>query len=440
MASPLTHLAHAQRVRELLAPAFARLRADTAGGEPEWLAIDDPGLPGRVTARAVITETELPPFDNSQMDGYVVRTADFVDGPPYQFPVGRATAAGDAPTAHEPGTAAPIMTGAAMPAGADAVIPIEQADPPRFTSLRRAGEPEVAPARVAFGHAPETGAFVRRAGSDHPARAPLLAAGARLRPSSIGLLASAGVARVAVRARPRILLVSTGDEVVAPGRPLTPGRIYDANAPLLSAALREAGAVVTAVHVADDPAAFLGLLAEAAPTHDLLVTSGGISQGAFEVVRETLTAGWPAAAPAVLQASTVEFGGIAMQPGGPQGVGTVTIAGAERATSLPVLCFPGNPVSSAISAELFLLPLLRDHAGVPEPARETRVLAHDTDSPAHKHQVRRGAVDEAGAVVLTPPSSHLLADLARAELLAHIPVGVDHLAAGSPIEIQRFHV
>ncbi|MFC7764914.1 molybdopterin-binding protein [Leucobacter soli] len=232
------------------------------------------------------------------------------------------------------------MTGAAIPIGADAVIPIELADPPRFGELRRAGDP--APqGSVRFVAAPAPAEFVRTAGSDLPAGAILLDAGVRLTPSRIGLLANAGVRSVPVRPKPRILLVSTGDEVSAPGEPLAPGRIYDANTPLLASALRGAGADVEVCRVSDSPDALRRLVVEEGSTADVLVTSGGISAGAYEVVREAL-AGLGA-----------EFTGLALQPGGPQGCGGLALPGGG---SLPALCFPGNPVSSALSAELFLLP------------------------------------------------------------------------------------
>ena len=431
-----THTEHAAIIADLVAPILGSVK----DREPVWLPIDDGALSGRVVARDIPAAMALPPFDNSQMDGYAVRTADFTGTAPFTFVVGSSAAAGDAPFACEPGTAHPVMTGAALPIGADAVIPIEQADPPSFGRLRRPNDPassdaayiDSAPETGSFAHAPRCGAFVREQGSDHPVGAPLVLAGARLRPSTIGLLASAGIARVPVRRPLRVLLISTGDEVTAPGEPLAPGRIYDANAPLLAAALRDSGAEVTARRVADRPEA-LRACVEAADDHDLIVTSGGISAGAFEVVRDAFGGD-----PARPGASTgVEFTGIAMQPGGPQGAGVIEVDGRR----LAILCFPGNPVSSALSAELFLLPLLREYAGLPDRAlRSTARLAHDTVSPEHKHQVRRGKFLDDGTVELSPPSSHLLADLAGAELLAHIPVGVAQLAAGSPIEIQRFDV
>ena len=417
--------AHEARISALLGPVFARLRDAT----PDELAIDDPALAGRVTARDLASPIPLPPFDNSQLDGYAVRLADLpaalAPGASFALRIGHTIAAGDAPPVHEPGTAMPVMTGAAIPHGADAVIPIERADPPRFTELRRAGE--AAPlGEVRFSALPAPGEFVRRAGSDLPRGAELLPAGARLGPARIGLLANAGLAAVPVRPLPRVLLVTTGDEVASPGVQAAPGHVYDANTPLLAAALRGAGATVTTRRAADDPEEFARTVAALAPDHDLLVTSGGISAGAFEVVREAL-------AP-----RGVRFLSLALQPGGPQGIGLARFDGASGEIRIPALCFPGNPVSSALSLELFLAPLLRAHTGRPAARRaERRALAHDVESPATKHQLRRGRIEPDGSVRLTPPSSHLLADLAEAQILAHIPVGVSRLDAGAEVDIWR---
>nr|WP_255529483.1 molybdopterin-binding protein [Leucobacter edaphi] len=232
------------------------------------------------------------------------------------------------------------------------------------------------------------------------------------------MLANAGISEVPVVRLPRVLLLATGDEVAGAGETPRPGQIFDANGPLLAAALRGAGAEVVSRRVADQPAAVTALLREEAPRFDLVVTSGGISAGAFEVIREALT---PAG---------IDFLAVAMQPGGPQGLGALP-------GGTPVLCFPGNPVSSALSAEAFLLPLLRSFAGRTPRRSEHRELADAVDSPAMKHQLRRGNLDTDGRVRVTPPSSHLLADLAAAELIAHIPLGVTRLEAGDTVEIWR---
>ena len=423
--SPRTLTEHAAIVRELLAPVLDRCALENA----DVLSLYDPDLPGRVISRTLTSTIPLPPFDNSQMDGYAVRTSDFIGPGPYELRIGHTTAAGDPPQPHEPATAAPVMTGAPVPLGADAIIPIEAAVPPQFTELRRAGD--LAPTgSVGFAEAPPAAQFVRRAGSDLPLGGELVAAGTRLTPAVIGLLGNAGVQHVPVRRQPRVLLVSTGDEVAdTTDAALTHGRIFDANTPMLSALLREAGASVTHMRVADDATALQQLVTTYASDFDLLLTSGGISAGAYEVVRETFTG------------HGVTFTGVAMQPGGPQGVGLLTFATPTgQPVTIAALCFPGNPVSCALSAECFLLPLLREYAR--QPGRrdaETRPLAHDVVSPSHKHQLRRGRILADGSVRVTPPSSHLLADLASAEVIAHIPVGVTDLPAGSPVEVWRLH-
>ncbi|PRI10670.1 molybdopterin molybdotransferase MoeA [Leucobacter massiliensis] len=449
---------HRAEVLSLLAAVEHRIAAEGA----ERLPVDDPGLLGQVTAETLSTDGPLPPFDNSQMDGYAVIAAELAAASaehPVRLRLGRATAAGAAPLAHEPGSASPVMTGAPLPLGADAVVPVERTLPPRFPALSRAGGP--APdrdAEVAFAEPSAAGRFVRRAGEDLPAGSPVLDPGTRLTAARIGLIAAAGIAEVPVRRSVRVLLCSTGDELAersaggdggSGDAPLRAGLIHDANTPMLAAALRAAGASVGTLRTGDTPERFRAALAEAAPGHDLVVTTGGISAGAFEVVREALSP------------LGVRFAPIAMQPGGPQGLGTLgALAGADRggavgdaapggapgaaaapggaAAGIPVLCFPGNPVSALVSAEMFLLPELRRLAGLPaERRRERRPLAHAVEKPAEKHQVRRGRIDADGRVSLSAPGSHLLADLAAAELLAQLPPGPAELAENTPVEIWR---
>ncbi|MBC9954311.1 molybdopterin molybdotransferase MoeA [Leucobacter sp. cx-42] len=430
-AGPRSLTEHAEIVRALLSPVLAA-RASAA---PELLSVLDPALNGRVIAEQLTSTIPLPPFDNSQMDGYAVRTADFVGQAPFTLTIGQTTAAGDPPHTHVAGTAAPVMTGAPVPMGADAVIPIEAAVPPRFTELQRAGQP-AATGTVSFAEAPPANQFVRRAGSDLPLGEQLVAAGTRITPPVIGLLANAGVQVVAVRQRPRVLLVSTGDEVAAAAEvsatatgQLPAGAIFDANTPMLSALFREAGAEVVHQRVPDDAERLRDVVAANAAANDLLLTSGGISAGAYEVVRDAFAD------------YGVTFTGVAMQPGGPQGAGQLTLPTADGETAtITAICFPGNPVSCALSAECFVLPALREYAGRPgRAATEVRQLAHDTVSPAHKHQLRRGRLLPDGRVRVTPPSSHLLADLAAAEVLVHIPVGVSALSTGDDVEIWRLH-
>lgn len=359
---------------------------------------------GRVLADDVRTPIDLPPFDNSQMDGYAVR-ADAAAGP---LRVSGHIAAGDPITTFAGGAAA-IMTGAPLPIGADAVVPVEEVGAPgEFAAVGETIELTVPVAN---------GSFVRARGSDLPAGTVLLEAGTVLGPAQLGALAASGVTSVPVRARPRVLIVSTGAELAEPGDPLAPGSIYDANAVSLSAAITLAGGIALATGAYSDEPGHLRLALEAAGRVDVVVTSGGVSAGAHEVVRDAL-------APL-----GVQFGPVALQPGGPQGLGTIEVAGVPT----PVLCFPGNPVSSLVSFELFLRPLLRGDRPV------LRLpLAASVDSPVAKHQVRRGRLTDEGTVELVGgASSHLLAAYARSEVLIHLPVGLSRAEAGDIVDVWR---
>jgi molybdopterin molybdotransferase len=409
---------HRAAVATLLAP-LAGLPAEELAVSAEALAADPHRHTGRVLARDVMSPINLPPFRNSQMDGYAVRAADLstaTDERPAVLRIAPRIPAGTAPAPLAPGTAAPCMTGAPVPPGADAIVPIEAATPDRFV------DEAAVDATVSFAAPVDPGAFVRAQGSDLAAGSVLVAAGMRLLPAHLGVLASAGVARVDVRRRPVVLLLSTGLELRGPGEELAPGQIHDANSVALAAALSAAGADVRTLRVASDDADRVrDALRDAAPGIDLLLTTGGVSAGAYEVVRDVLE-------------GSVEFASVAVQPGGPQGLGTADVGGAR----IPVLAFPGNPVSALVSFELFLRPVLRGIAGHPRPDRLSceLPLAEPLDSPAAKHQVRRGRIDADGRIVAVGgPGSHLLHAYATATHLVHIPVGLDRLEAGDPVTV-----
>ncbi len=372
---------HRAAVSALLAP-LAGLPAEELPVAADAVSADPHRYADRVLARDVTSPLDLPPFRNSQMDGYAVRAADLAgasDAVPAVLRIAARIPAGVAPVPLQSGTAAPCMTGAPVPPGADAIVPIEAAIPDRFV------DETATDATVAFAAPVDPGAFVRAQGSDLAAGAVLVAAGTRLLPSHWGVLASAGVAAVTVRRRPVVLLLSTGLELRAPGEQLAPGQIHDANSVALAAALSAAGAEVRPLRVASDDAGRVrDAIRDAAAGIDLLLTTGGVSAGAYEVVRDVLEGG-------------VEFVSVAVQPGGPQGLGTAEAGGAR----IPVVAFPGNPVSALVSFELFLRPVLRALAGHPRPDRPSREapLAAPLDSPAAKHQVRRGRLDEDGRVV-----------------------------------------
>ncbi|MDA3803735.1 molybdopterin molybdotransferase MoeA [Clavibacter sp. CT19] len=410
---------HRSAVEALLAP-FAELPPEELPVSAEALSADPHRHVGRVLARDVASPLDLPPFRNSQMDGYAVRAADLAgatDARPATLRIAPRIPAGVAPEPLAPGTAAPCMTGAPVPPGADAVVPIEAATPDRFV------DEGAADATVSFTAPVDPGAFVRAQGSDLAAGGVLVAAGTRLLPAHLGVLASAGVASVAVRRRPVVLLLSTGLELRGPGEELAPGQIHDANSIALAAALQDAGAAVRPLRVAsDDPDRVRDALRDAATGVDLLITTGGVSAGAYEVVRD------------VLEGGGVEFASVAVQPGGPQGLGTAEVGGAR----ITVVAFPGNPVSALVSFELFLRPVLRRIAGHAHPDRPSRELplAEPLDSPAGKHQVRRGRLDADGRVVAVGgPGSHLLHAYATATHLVHIPADVARLEAGDPVTV-----
>ncbi|WP_426186849.1 gephyrin-like molybdotransferase Glp [Microbacterium sp. TWP3-1-2b2] len=417
---------HAEAVAALLAPVFDTLADDSRA---ELVSLTPGAAYGRVLSTDVKSPITVPPFTNSQMDGYAVRAADLASASadsPAQLRIGATSAAGDAVHEHVPGTAAPVMTGAPIPAGADAVVPIELADPPRFIGIGSGADESPADTTVRFHARVETGAFVREAGADLAEGSTILPAGTRLGPAQLGSLASAGITEVRVRARPVVLLLSTGHELRAPGDALAPGQIYDANTASLTAAMQDAGAIVHFAFAPDDAAAVLDAIAQH-PHIDVIVTTGGVSAGAFEVVRHAL------------EPAGVRFGKVAMQPGGPQGLGDArlrTVGAGDR--SVPVIAFPGNPVSALLSFEMFLRPILRRAAGL-SPTRQVQraPLAEALDSPRGKHQIRRGRFRADGSVEVGAPGSHLLHDYARATILVHIPVGVDTLPAGAEVEVWR---
>jgi molybdopterin molybdotransferase len=361
---------------------------------------------GRVLAADVVAAVALPGFDNSAMDGYAVRAAE-VAGAPVSLPVATDIPAGrtDVPPL-APGTVARIMTGAPVPAGADAIVPVEATDGGTAT--------------VRIDTAADAGAYVRRAGEDVREGDVVLDAGTVLGPAQIGVAAAVGAATVSVRRRPVVLVLSTGSELVAPGAPLKPGQIYESNGPMLAAAVEDAGGLAQLLRfVPDDVGEFLGVLRARLDGVDLVLTSGGVSAGAYEVVKDGLTG------------RGVEFVKVAMQPGGPQGAG--------RLDGVPVVTLPGNPVSSQVSFEVFVRPALRAALGHPHPDRPvvTAVLAEPLRSPAGRLQIRRGVLDAAAGSVreIGTPASHRLGALARSDCFFVVPSDTTELAAGDPVAV-----
>ncbi len=372
---------------------------------------------GCVVAEGVVSEVEIPPFANSQMDGYAVRAAETA-GAPVTLPVDGSTLAGMAPgPALAPGTARRIMTGAPLPEGADAVVMVERTRPGP-TSGEVVVEEAVLP-----------GTFVRPPGGDVRIGQEVIPAGTVIRAGQIGVLASLGRRTVLVVGRPRVGVLSTGDELVLPPAPLGPGQIRDANRPALLAALSQAGAdPVDLGLVPDDTAAITGAILRAAQRCDAVVVSGGVSVGDADLVSAAL---------AGLCGDSVRWLQIAIRPAKPFAFGVT------REDGIPVFGVPGNPVSALVSFELLVRPALRQMAGHSDldrsvvAARAGEDLTRRPDGKTHFQRVLLG-VGEDGGVIATgsgPQESHVLQAMARAEGLAVLPDG-EGARAGETVAVM----
>ncbi|MEV7869084.1 gephyrin-like molybdotransferase Glp [Streptomyces sp. NPDC088124] len=396
---------------------------------------------GCVLVEDVTVPVALPPFDNSSMDGYAVRTAD-VAGATEEFPavltvVGDVAAGSGALPEVGPGQAARIMTGAPLPPGAEAVVPVEWTDggtgAGAATSMRPAGEGGAgASGEVRVHRSAEARAHVRARGSDVGAGDLALKAGTVLGPPQIGLLAAIGRGRVRVRPRPRVVVLSTGSELVQPGESLGEGQIHDSNSFALTAAARDAGALAYRVGaVTDDAETLRATIEDQLIRADMVVTTGGVSVGAYDIVKEALSS----VGDEDEAGSGIDFRRVAMQPGKPQGFGSI---GPEHT---PLLAFPGNPVSCYVSFELFARPAIRALMGLEDLHRPTvgATLTAEAalSSPAGRRQFLRGTYDaEAGAVApVGGAGSHLVAALAHADALIVIPEETVTVEPGTEVEV-----
>jgi molybdopterin molybdotransferase len=365
----------------------------------------------------IVATIDLPRFDNSAMDGYAVRADDVAEAnqdEPLSLPVVGEIAAGRAAEHRlSPGTAMKIMTGAPVPLDADTIVPYEATD---------RGESDVkvfAPSVV--------GQHIRRIGEDIKSGTPLYQEGDHLGPRDIGVLAGIGLDKVMVRPRPRVVVISTGSELVDPGLELSnEQQIFDSNSYLLAAAAKAAGAQVFRVGlVADDPNGLKRLIADQLLRADLILTTGGVSQGDFDIVKAVMP-----------EMGACDFAQVAMQPGKPQGFGLI---GHDR---IPMIMLPGNPVSAFVSFEAFVRPVIRKLMGA-RPYVRTVVkceAAHDMNSIPGRLQLARGIITAGRSghwqvALAGGHGSHLLADLARSNALVILPEDTQFVAAGREVDV-----
>ncbi len=384
---------------------------------------------GGVLAEAVVAAAAVPPFANTAMDGFAVRAADTTeasDDAPVALRIVGTLRAGMAPGAAldrplAAGEALRIMTGAPMPPGADAVVPVEAT--------------EVAPddRTVQVGVAAAPGRHVRPAGDDLQPGDAVFAPGTVLGPAHLGVLAGLGRTEVLVHRRPVVGVFSTGDELVPPGRPLAPGQIHDSNRLALLAAVADAGfPTVDLGLVPDDEGAIAGTVAAAVETCDAVITSGGVSMGDFDYVKVVLD-----------RLGAMRWMQVAIRPAKPLAFGTVARPGGSG--SVPVFGLPGNPVSSLVSFELFARPGLRRMAGHGDTDLDRPIVRATAGEPFGRrpdgkvHFVRArcrwdDAIGGFRAVSAGAQGSHQLRALADANALVRLPDG-SGVGAGDPVDV-----
>jgi molybdopterin molybdotransferase len=371
---------------------------------------------GCVLAEDVVSRRALPSFDNSSMDGYAVRSQDVASASPdtpVTLPVIGDIAAGSSGIyTVQSGLCVRIMTGAQMPVGADAVVPVEWTDG--------------GIASVRIDRAPTLDQHIRHAGEDVEAGETVLTAGSSLGAPQVGLLAALGRARVLVRPRPRVVIFSTGNELVDVGVEPGQAQLNESNSYTLAAAVREVGGIAYRIGILpDDPVHLLPLIEDQLVRADLVITTGGVSAGAYDTVKAVLS-----------RLGTVEFVKVAMQPGMPQGFGVV------GPDATPIFTLPGNPVSAYVSFEVFVRPAIRRMLGVTPLYRPLvrATLTEAVTSPEGKRSYLRGRMEIRDGVYTVAPvggtGSHLVADLALANAFIVVPEHVTEIPVDSTVSMM----
>ena len=394
-------------LQRLLAVARDRLIADVEKLDT-WDAL------GRVLARPVVSALDVPPADNSSMDGYALRVADLpADGSaagsvlPVILPISQRIAAGAVGQPLQAGTAARIFTGAPVPPGADAVVMQEQCQALADPSGASLGQVRIQGLAAA-------GQWIRRRGEDVQHGAEVLAVGTRLTPQALGLAASVGASRLTVRRRPRVALFSTGDELVMPGESLKPGAIYNSNRFTLRGLLQAAGCEVQDLGIVPDQLdATRDALRRAAAGNDLIITSGGVSVGEEDHIK-----------PAVKAEGWLEAWQVAIKPGKPLAFGAVRRGDTDQEALF--IGLPGNPVSSFVTCLLAVGPLLRALQGMPAALPQAVAMRADFDwpQPDKRREFLRARVNAQGGVDIFPnQSSGVLTSAVWADGLVDNPSG-----------------
>lgn len=397
-----------------VAEALARVMAGVAPLPAEEVSLPD--ALGRVLAEDLVSGEDIPPFRNSAMDGYAVRATDLGGasrGAPVRLRVvGHGPAGYPASGSVTAGTAIRIMTGASLPPGADTVVRFEETD-------NRTDE-------VAIFSAQRAWLNVREAGEDVRAGETVLRAGTALYPVEIGVLASLGCATVAVYRRPRVAILSTGDEVAALGDPVRPGQIRDSNSHTLAALVRRNGGEPQALGVARDSVGELTAALQAARAADLILTSGGVSVGDYDMVKDVLRA-----------EGRIDIWQVRMKPGRPLAFGYL----GDR----PFLGLPGNPVAAYVSFEVFARPVIlrqAGHATWKKPTVRARLAEAVDNRGGRQHYIRALVTPGPDTPIVRPTGeqgSGVLTALVRANALLVVPDGVEHLPEGALVDVEMLH-